>query len=145
MVLHRSWRILSVFFAGFFVQALISASPQPKIILTTKSYALSSDKSFSCAESRINGTITWAEPMKGDHKARCVWYRPDGQVEGTNVFDIENGRQTSLVWLQFGKMGGSLSSVLEQDVSHPEYGGDWRIQIYLDDKLEIDQKLNVGC
>jgi hypothetical protein len=124
---------------------------QPRVILTTKDYAPTSDREFSCSDI-IRGYITLARPEVGIHQLEATWILPSGEVEqhfSTSLNFPPPGRQTAMVWIQINSNQEGLLSSVQNRQDSPNtlnsLGGDWQLDIQWDGKPLHHTKFKVRC
>jgi len=89
--------------------------------------------------------IQFSHLPKGNHRLKALWFSPKGKLQEKTDFPISLSQSQSYqayLWLSFESRGW-LSKLQSRSLSMPEFMGEWRVELYLNQQKLLEDRFSV--
>ena len=115
-----------------------------------KQPAMDQKEHFECSDTiYVVVEVTAPERQQAsEHLLIVKWFNPDGKLQERTRFEFNSyGKGTRVwAWLRLsGSTGASVGRMFDPAFGMSEFIGDWRAEVYIDDKKHSTLKFDVLC
>ncbi|MBI5643552.1 MAG: hypothetical protein HY954_08785 [Deltaproteobacteria bacterium] len=117
-----------------------------RIVLTNNIKEAKALSSFDCKD-KVHVLIPKVK-ANGAHLLEAYWINPEGKRQQYSRQEFTVGKKPVdvWVWLEFNPAsGGRLFSSIDPSAGMGQFVGNWRVRVYLDEKLIEEKDFMVAC